>query len=212
MRTRTFCTRVALGSLMICAATTGAAKDSGWYGGADFGVAEYPADANLRFGPLTLIGGEADDTDFAWSIRGGYRFSRYFAVEGGYVDFGEVIVSLASAPGTPAAVGAAHFKARGPLASAVGLLPVGNWEPFIKVSAFFQSVDLTLDGAASAVPFSYAASASGTKLLWGAGVGYNAGEHWRLKLEFSYIDGVGEEDRTAESNILSATVGIAYRF
>jgi opacity protein-like surface antigen len=212
MRTRPFWARVALGSLMICAATTGAAKDSGFYGGADFGIADYPGGTNLQFGPLTLTSVDADDRDLAWAIRGGYRFARYFALEGGYIDLGEVTATLTSAPGSPSAQGALRFRARGPLVSAVGLLPFGNWDPFIKLTVLFQDVDLNLDGTAGGTPFSYAGSASGTELLWGAGVGYNAGEHWRLKLEISYIDKAGDDDRTAEASITSATVGFAYRF
>ena len=55
-----------------------------WYVGADIGQSETERDGD----PDSSIS-DFDDKSSAWSLRGGYRFSRYFALEAGYVDFGE---------------------------------------------------------------------------------------------------------------------------
>ena len=35
-----------------------------------------------------------DDNDTAWKLLGGYRFNRYFALEGSYIDWGKVTASV----------------------------------------------------------------------------------------------------------------------
>src|SRR4029077_14505209 len=88
---------------------------------------------------------DTDTSDFAWSLRAGYRFSRYFALELGTIDLGEGTAKLLdSEGGTHADL---RFKAGGPFAAAVFTWPVGKWEPFIKTGLLRQNVAVTLNGA-----------------------------------------------------------------
>ena len=61
-------------------------KERGGYIGAAYGVTKYEDDGALEddFGLFDL-----DDSGQAWQLYGGYRFFKYFAVEGRYTDFGD---------------------------------------------------------------------------------------------------------------------------
>src|SRR5690348_9359448 len=78
---------VALASIVcLFAAPAGAQPADGeahFYLGADLG--------QTRMDLPDVIGftSPQDDQSFTWSLRLGYRFNRYFAVEGGYTDFGD---------------------------------------------------------------------------------------------------------------------------
>ena len=63
---------------ILFAAGSAAAAESGPYVGADLGAALYPKGAyDWRLAPGSVLSGNSQDTtDFAWSFRAGYRFSR----------------------------------------------------------------------------------------------------------------------------------------
>ena len=74
---------IALG-LMFCAGSVFAQQPRKWYAGLDIGQTR-----------LNRAGGEdvdlsgLDDKSVSWSVLAGYRFSRFFALEAGYIDLGE---------------------------------------------------------------------------------------------------------------------------
>jgi len=80
---------------------------------------------------------EQDDTDSGFGIFGGYKFFRYFSVEGRYTDFGTF------------SVGGLPFDASALSAHAVGIIPFGNsgWEIFGQLG--FGVLDVTLPGEPS---------------------------------------------------------------
>lgn len=113
------------------------ANDAGWYVGSGFGVvaAGYKA-ADFDDGSTSQT--RIDDNDTAWKLFGGYRFNRYLAVEGAYVDLhnefdekttfsavsdgaGSQFVSL---PGGPVSVDIDEIT--GFVAAAVGSYPLTN--------------------------------------------------------------------------------------
>lgn len=59
--------------------------DAAWYVGAGYGrlVSRYRA-ADFDDGSITVA--RIDDADTAWMLFDGYRFNRYFSVEGGHAD------------------------------------------------------------------------------------------------------------------------------
>jgi OOP family OmpA-OmpF porin len=195
---------------MIGAATTAAADDSGFYLGADGGYAKYPGHVHLTVGTATVNSIATTNTVFASGFHFGFRFSRYFAVDAGFVDLGEAKATVTDFVGTS---GQFRFQARGPTASAIGSLPLGNWEPFIKLGLLSADVDASLTGVQNGTSFSFAAEDNrGISMLAGIGAGYTFAERWHLKFELDYADNVGDENSTGEAHILSTSVGIAYRF
>jgi OOP family OmpA-OmpF porin len=97
------------------------ATDDGWYGGIGIGQARAKInDDKIR----SQLGGTADiaddDTDIGYRIFGGHKFSKHFALEGGYFNLGKFGFT-AIAPGG-SLVGSAKFQ--GLNLDAVGILPL----------------------------------------------------------------------------------------
>lgn len=213
MRTRTFGSLAALGGLMICAATAAAADNKGFYVGANIGQSHYPDHAHLNLGNIPLDGEGLDNEDLAWSITAGYRFSRYFALEAGYLDLGGVSGTLTDTSGATNTVANVRFEARGPTLAALGILPIGKWSPFIKTGVIFHDVDLTLDGQINSSPFSlHGETKDGVTILWGTGTGYEINDRWSANLELGYFDDLGDDENTGRASIFTLTFGITYRF
>ena len=76
---------IAAGTLLLCLATSSFAQDAPrrpkWY--VDFGAGEAALDHDEQ-GFTSL-----DDTSTSWSFRVGYKFSRFVALELGYIDIGD---------------------------------------------------------------------------------------------------------------------------
>lgn len=72
------------GTLLLCLATVAFAQDAPhphkWYVAVEAG--ESTLDTEEGFS-------EVDDSSSAWGVRVGYRFSRFFALEAGYIDIGD---------------------------------------------------------------------------------------------------------------------------
>lgn len=60
---------------------------SPWYAGAGFGMTNYKGDS-LNDVPMATI--DVDGWETGFSLFGGYQFNERWAVEAGYIDFGEI--------------------------------------------------------------------------------------------------------------------------
>jgi OOP family OmpA-OmpF porin len=90
-----------------------------WYAGFGAGV----GNLNKSGSDLTgLNNAQVDDTDTTYTVRLGYRFNPYFAVEGGYYDLGKY--GFSGSTGGVNVSGSAKAKSMG--LSAVGIAPLGN--------------------------------------------------------------------------------------
>jgi OOP family OmpA-OmpF porin len=89
-----------------------AAAEHNWYLGASVGQSRIDAttaeidQAFLIDDGFVATGTTLDETDTGWKAYLGYRFNRFFALEGGYADLGEAtfnttIVSAPTSPGLP---------------------------------------------------------------------------------------------------------------
>ena len=105
-------TRLVIVSLALAGAgVAAAADDHGWIAGLSVGQAKLQ---DFRL-PTT----SADDTGTVVSVFGGYQFTRYFSVAGGYVDLGDY-----SFQGTSFGGYDWSMKIRGVQVSAIGSYPV----------------------------------------------------------------------------------------
>lgn len=165
---------VAMGIALCASAPPTLAKDSGGYIGGSLGLTTIDVCDDLNAIGFTAC----DDKDTGFKLFGGYKFNPYVAVEGGYVNFGEI--SATFAPVTVTVETDALFVA------AVGFLPVGSKFSLLgKVGAFFW--DITASGGGASV------SDDGTDLLLGIGVNYDITEQWAVRGEFESYDAGGDD-------------------
>jgi hypothetical protein len=98
------------------------AKEKGGYIGGAFGVTEFDDD-----GLFDGSGVVVDDKDSSIQLYGGYKFLKYFAVEGRLIDLGSYTFSDQFNPSSNIAVDTTAITV-----NAVGILPLGStlWELF----------------------------------------------------------------------------------
>lgn len=121
--------------LLALACLPAVAADNGFYLGASVGQAAVDVDdLGDGFGSTDFSG-----EDFAFKVFAGYRFLNFFAVEGSYLDLGAPDEDLAELDG--------RFEAdiTGFDAFAVGLLPLGLADVFVKAGLITWDADFTAD-------------------------------------------------------------------
>lgn len=206
----------ALAMLCVCPAgmafAQSAPDEKGFYTGATAGVSAFPSKPKLILGPYTFHSIDTREDDFAWGFIGGYRFGRYFALEAGYTDLGEGTARMVESSGAPVQADL-HFLSRGGTLAAVVLYPMRKWEPFLKVGALIEDVELRIDGTESGIPFSLSGSTDGgMRAFFETGVNYRFNDQWKVSVGLSFYNNVGAEDRTGKADIRSTYLGISRQF
>jgi hypothetical protein len=131
------------------------AKERGGYIGGGLGATMFDDGGAFAFF-------NQDDSDSGFGVFGGYKFFRYFAIEGRYTDLGSF------------SVGGLNFDASIVSAHAIGIIPFGGsgWELFGQLG--LGSLDVELPG-----------SSSGNEAVGsaGAGVRFSPTRHFSLALQ-----------------------------
>ena len=137
------------------------AQDKGFYAGA--GVGQSFVDEGVY-----------DDEDTAFSVFGGYQFTRYFGVEAGYADFGKIEADVAAAPA---------LEGDSAYLTAVGTLPITEkFSAYAKAGLHRWNLDDTLPGVVGND------DDSGTDPTYGVGAQYRFTDHVALRGEYSRFE------------------------
>lgn len=179
----TLASALMLGALGV-AATANAASPEGFYIGGSA--------TQSRFDTDNFDVDDVDEEDTGWKAFVGFRFAPFFAIEGGYTDFGETD-SPADAVGGPFSL-----DAKGASVFGVGIIPIGPLELFGKAGG----ARLKSNGIYGPDEF----SDSETNFAYGAGVGLAFG-NLGLRAEYENFDTGGE---AGHLDLIS--VGLTYTF
>lgn len=115
--------------------------------------------------------GDYDDEDTAFSVFGGYQFNRYFGLETGYVDFGEL---------EPTGAGRS-LEANSVYLTAVGTVPfTENFSGYAKAGFQRWDLDTTIPGLAD--------DDSGSDPTYGLGLQYRFNDRFALRGEYSRFE------------------------
>jgi opacity protein-like surface antigen len=204
---------IGLGLVSIVAAANAAAAEdaaTGFYAQVNLGAALQDGDGELLLGDLTLQGAGDSSEEFSWNVALGYRFLPYLSVEAGYVDLSERVVRLEADDGSGLQ---ADFglDSQGFTLAAVGILPLGSWEPHLKVGVLVASTDAQLRGRNGA-PLAFDADGDDETAFVGIGVTYRLDSSWQIGLDFTHYNDVGERDVTGQADVQTITVGLSRRF
>ena len=195
------------------------AEENPWYVGAGIGLADIDVDADDYDRDLAKRGyttsSSLDDTDTGWKLFGGYRFTRNWAVEGAYVDLGDV-TSKTKVKDGPAGFTAQDFvntaarvhpySVDGFTLSGVGTWPVNEkFSLFAKLGIFNWEADIKVECVGCGSSVRKPDDESGTDWTAGIGAGYDINDEFGLRLEF-------ERYATDRDDVNFFSVSGLYRF
>ena len=170
------------------------------------------------FSPQTTTGSfDAKDSSYGFVV--GWRLTEHIALEGGYMDLGEVVYRDRSTGFRAGVAGAQNWaqnvesSTSGIALSALGILPLSyRWEVYARggvlISNNTESVFIT-DGVNSEP---LRGSKSGADLLAGVGVSFSIVEIYNLRLEYGRVFDAGDDDTLDEADVDMATLNIAVSF
>lgn len=196
------------------------AADTGFYGYLSAGQSQSDrkaeADRALTGAGATAFTSSIDDTDTAYKIQAGYRFSKNLTIEGGYAKLGEFTYRAAiTAPVTE--TGVVAIEGDGWNLDLVGRLPFNDsLSGFAKLGAFVYNLDYQCTGTVYCGTASR--SASGTSFHYGLGLDYAFAGNWFARAEYEVIADVGDPmsadgtTGTSQEDVRLGSVGIGYRF
>ena len=180
--------------ILVVAAVPAAAIENGFYIGGSIGVSSLEVrDFNEELGDLRF-----SDGDTAYKLFAGFRFLNFLAVEAGYVDLGDPSDIVGDVGGDPLEV---QIGIKGWDAFAVGLLPIGPVDLFVKVGVVSWDADIraVLDEITDTD------SDSGTDAAYGLGVALRLGKV-ALRAE-------GEQFKIADADdVYMFSVGATFTF
>lgn len=197
----------------VCAALIGmalagdaAADELGPYVNATLGRVEIRDKSGLG-GQLVV---DQDKDDASWTLGVGFRFNRYFALDLGYVDLGQVDAYL-SMPDRSVYSGHRSIAIEGKTVALLGMLPIGHWEPYVKAGMLFATTDSRFDGQLLGYPLTQRAQQDSENPFYGGGLRYPAKEPFQVYLDVTYFDEVGG-NTTGSSSYLNTSAGVLWQF
>jgi OOP family OmpA-OmpF porin len=144
-----------------------------------------------------LTGAELDNTDTTYTVRGGYRFLPYAAVEAGYYHLGRYDFT-GFVPGAGQGVnGSAKAESIG--LSLVGIWPISNFDLYGRIGVAHSKISFNANGPINTSNI----NDRQTEATYGAGVRWTFYPNWALFAEWM------KNDRIRVDNYLG---GIDFRF
>lgn len=197
---------IAIGMLSAVSVTH---ASQGFYVGLNVGQAKYDAViedfSGLQDGSITSA--SLDDSDTSLSLILGYKINPNFAIEGGYIDLGELTVNATSnGAGFLYAAGpvTAKVEANGLFFDAKGILPLNEkFSLYGKLGLLMWDEEGTLSDSTGSI----SVDDDGTDMFFGLGASFNVSEKISLNADFSRYQ--VDEDST-DVDVLS--VGIQFGF
>ena len=167
---------------------------------------------------LTVTSGTSslDDKDRAYGFFGGYRFNPHFAVEGSYLNIGNVkyrsrVTGNIDGVPSPGAVNL-DGQTAGIAVSALGIWPLSyRWEVYGRAGVLFASNTDTLYYADVEGPLRVEFSKSSVDAVAGIGTSLNFLEIYDFRVEFQRVFDAGHKT-TGEDNVDMITVGVTVSF
>lgn len=143
---------------------------------------------------LESVSTDLDDNDFAYRVFAGYRFNKYFAFGGSWVDLGELDArgnSLTEPNFTD------NIEVDGLELWLAGILPVGDrWSFFGTVGGFSWNQDVTYRDDNGA----FTGDSDGTDISYGLGANYAITDRLGIHAAYHGYPDVGKTDDTGHDN------------
>ena len=189
-------------------------SSNSWYLGGTVGQSKYDT-SKAKIGLSSKF--DLDKTDFAYKLFAGYEFSEYFAIEGGYIDLGELSFGYNSQVNEQGfsfqEQRRASAEVDGFIINLVGKLPINDTtHVYAKVGSFSWDVDAkssyrsidTISGTQRIFSDSDSEKIDGSDVFYGIGIGYQL-NNFTLRAEYEMM----ESDK---QDIDVISIGATYHF
>ena len=205
--------RLGVLAFAVIASAYAVADDSGWYVGANVGESLAKIDdsriANALLSEGFAVTSITDDAHHVgFKLFGGYQFSRYFAVEGGYFDLGKFGFTANTLP--PGAL-TGNLKVNGGNLDAVGILPfTDKFAAFARFGAQYPDARDHFAGYGAVIVEDPHRSDDALSYKFGFGLQYAFTRTVAMRLEaerYRIDDAVGNK-----GDIDLVSLGLLYRF
>lgn len=157
-----------------------------------------------------------DDSFTAYGFFGGYRFTKHFAVEGGYLNVGtfkyraRAMGAISNVPST--AVVNYDGETTGMNVAAIGVWPMSyRWEIYGRAGALFSTNTASVYYADIQGPARTQFSESDVDVLAGVGTSFTVLEIYDLRLEYQRVFDAGDES-IGEGDADTISLGISVVF
>jgi opacity protein-like surface antigen len=192
-------------------------------GQADFGQSRGAFD-QITLDTLAEVGftdingfSELDNEDIGFGVFAGYRIWDYFAIEGQYLDIGEmkytadVTGTLGGTPDVPANLELTQAVS-GPAIALVGILPFdGPWEIYARAGMLFADTEFCARGEIDGEADSFCDSESSEEPMAALGFTFHIGDHISVRAEYTKVFDVGSEEDEMEEDVNFINLHFAWR-
>lgn len=168
------------------------AQESGGYLGAGLGQSKFKEWCDT--GGVAASFNSCQDTDTAWKLFGGYRINRYLAIEGTYIDWGEVSAN-GVALGAPFDVAASQ--------SSLGIAGVASLPLAENFAVFGKLGYLRTEQETRNLTRGSTVNRHENELHYGLGLRYSVTPNWAVR---------GEWENTEKLKVEMLSIGVEYRF
>jgi opacity protein-like surface antigen len=145
------------------------------------------------------LASSTDDSDIGYAIGAGYRFSRFFAAEISFAQYGEMSTKASAeldfgdGDGFQPADLQLTFKNGGPIFSAIGILPLNErFELFARAGLMFSSFERRIVWHVNGQTLSGNARSDDQFPVYGAGASWNINKVYSLRAEYQLLSDVGD--------------------
>jgi OmpA-OmpF porin, OOP family len=178
-----------------------AAQDPGLYLGGSIGYNTYEESCRDRTVPC-------DNDDTAGRLFAGYQFTRWFALEAGYADFGKLTLS-GNDPASGVPVRAEAHASGFDLIASISFNVVNNL--YLSGKAGLYRIRVSSESDVNATGPNAVAGETSSGFVYGLGAEYVIGRRVGLRAEFLRYDNIGGQ-RSGLDNALVYSLGLLWRF
>lgn len=173
------------------------------------GVNQSDIDQELIDAGVTGLTSSIDKRDTSYQVQLGYQVNKNFAVEGGYVDLGEVSYSASFTGGSATA----KVKASGINVAALGILPLSDaFSLYGKLGFIDAKVKADVSATGPGGTASGSASATKWKTNWGLGGTYNFSKQMGVRVAYDRYDNLGDNNTTGTADVDVISAGVVLKF
>lgn len=208
-------------TLLLVSCLAGVAHaDNGFYMVGSVGQSRFRGDdgdilKQIRPSGVTMTSSSFDKDDTGYKVQIGYQFASTLAIEGGYIDFGEMRSKVRGVNSGFIFVQNKSYESTGWNLNLVNTLPLGEqFSLLFKFGVIQAKVEAkTYAALSNGNSISERKSSTDIRPLFGLGANYNYNEHIGARLEWERFTKIGSQSETLlEGDMDMFSAGLIYKF